>query len=65
MTASLDIPVESPRPVRKDRRLPSRLRDMLVTAETVGNRSTPVDEYCVQLYYASLDQMDRRNAQTV
>ena len=30
---------------------------MLVTAETVGNRSTPVDEYCVQLYYASLDQM--------
>ena len=57
MATSLDIPVKSPRPVRKDRWLPSRLRDMLVTAETVGNRSTPVDVYCVQLYYASLDQM--------
>ena len=26
-------------------------------AETFGNKSTPVDEYCVQLYYASLNQM--------
>lgn len=50
MATSLHIPVESLRPVRKDQRLPSRLRDMLVTAETVGNRSIPLDECRVQLY---------------
>ena len=43
--------------MRKDRKLPSQVSGMFITAETVGNKSTPVDEYCVQLYYASLDQM--------
>ena len=61
MTTSLYIPVESPRPVRKDWRLPCRLRDLLVTAETVGNRSTVL---CPALPCFP-GSTDRRNAQKV
>ena len=54
--AVLHVYVESPRPVR-NRKLPARLQGSILTSETVGNRSLPVEEYCVQLYYATIDMM--------
>ena len=40
--ASLEIMVDSPRPVRC-RRLPARLQEVILTSETVGNRSLPLE----------------------
>ena len=54
--ASLQISVESPRPVRC-RRLPIRLQGVILTSETLGNRSLPVEQYCTQLYFATIDIM--------
>ena len=54
--ASLQISVESPRPIRC-RRLPARLQGVILTSETLGNRSPPVEEYCTQLYFATIDIM--------
>lgn len=62
MATSLSISLEPP--ARRARRLPSRLRDTIVTAETLGNRTVPIEEYRTQLYYAALDEivgeMERR-----
>ena len=44
-------------PARRDWMLPSRLRDTIVTAETLGSRTAPIEEYHTQLYYASLDEI--------
>ena len=44
-------------PARRDWTLPSRLRDTIVTAETLGNRTAPIEEYHTQLYYASLNEI--------
>lgn len=52
--ASLQISVESPRPTRQ-RRLPPRLHGVIMTSETLGNRSLPTEEYCTQLYFATID----------
>ena len=54
--ASLQICMEPPRPTRS-RRLPARLQDVIVTSETLGNRTLPVEQYCSQLYYATIDVM--------
>ena len=54
--ASLQITVESPRSTR-NRRLPARLQGVILTSETLGNRSLPVEQYCTQLYFATIDIM--------
>ena len=54
--ASLQISVESPRSARC-RRLPARLQGVIVTSETLGNRSLPVEEYRTQLYFATIDMV--------
>ena len=54
MATKLDISIESPRP-RRVRRLPARLSSVVVTAESTGSRSIPMDEYRVQIYYSMLD----------
>ena len=48
------VAVESMRP-RRNRRLPERLEDAVITAETIGNRDAPVLDYRVQVYYSTLD----------
>ena len=55
MANSLSISLELP--ARRDWMLPSRLRDTIVTAQTLGNRTAPIEEYHTQLYYASLDEI--------
>lgn len=54
--AVLHVYVESPRPV-KNRKLPARLQGSILSSETVGNQSPPMEEYRVQLYYATIDIM--------
>ena len=54
--ASLQICMEPPRPIGS-RRLPARLQDVIVTSETLGNRTLPVEQYCSQLYFATIDVM--------
>lgn len=54
--AILHVCVESPRPMR-NRKLPAQLQGSILTSETVDNRSLPMEEYRVQLYYANIDIM--------
>ena len=54
MATEYCIAIESVRP-RRNRRLPERFDDAVVTAETTGNRDKPVEEYRVQVYYSTLD----------
>ena len=54
MATNYGVAVESMRP-RRNRRLPERLEDAVLTAETIGNRDAPVQEYRVQVYYSTLD----------
>ena len=54
--ACLEILVESPRPIRS-RKLPARIEQVIVTSDTVGNRSLPVEECRTQLYFATIDIM--------
>ena len=55
MATSLIICLEAP--TRRDQRLPSRLRDTIVTAETLGNITAPIKDYHTQLYCGTLDQI--------
>ena len=54
MATNYGVAVESMRP-RRNRRLPDRLEDAVITAETIGNRDAPVLDYRVQVYYSTLD----------
>lgn len=56
------VAVESMRP-RRNRQLPERLEDAVITAETIGNRDAPVLGYRVQVYYSTLDTiLEERNS---
>ena len=54
MATTYGVAVESMRP-RRNRRVPERLEDAVITAETIGNRDAPVLDYRVQVYYSTLD----------
>ena len=54
MATTYGVAVEPMRP-RRNRRLPERLEDAVITAETIGNRDAPVLDYRVQVYYSTLD----------
>jgi len=41
----------------RNRKLPAQLQGSILISETVGNRSPPLEEYRVQLYYATIDIM--------
>lgn len=56
MAAKHNVTAYSLRP-RRSQRLPERLHDTLVTAETTGSRGVPIEEYRVHVYYSTLDKV--------
>ena len=53
MATIYGVAVESMRP--RNQRLPERLEDAVITAETIENRDAPVLDYRIQVYYSTLD----------